>query len=417
MRLKLLIMNLIYIVVSGVCIFLLLTQVFINLTLGYTISRESFKNAVGTALQINTNEVIDEKGVELKLNVKLTSKMCFETALKNDPYPYVKENIIDKNIDEIAATIREPLSRIDKLATIKAVSVQVKASIYLDIYEVDPSANRDSLATSVGITDEYIDGISEAFYDKFSADNATYSESMVTIYTSFEEMYLKLATENVLFVAKAVDISKKSELDEQMATPLKYLGWLGDDNKILGEDSSLCTLIGKIFGIESSESNPHTSEPLFVKKLNSEQKESSSRFADLVKDLIYEKIDPAGNTTGLVFRIIGFIHIFVVVAWGLLALFCIIKSLFKNPGIFIGLFFWLNFIIELFLGIIFVFVIPLLRNVVGLIPIIGVQIATFIKPFTISIVSSTTIPFFCSLGIALSMLLYGRWKRKRKDEI
>ena len=416
MRLKLIIMNIIYVIVSGVALLFLFTQAFFNINLGYTITRDSFKNVVGSGMESYVNEVIDEKGVNLKISIKVTSKMCFSTGLGGNSYANVKENILDQNIEDIAATVREPLSKLDKVATIKGVSISIKGSIYADIKDVDPTADPKTLTESAGITDEYIDSISEAFYNKIIEKNATYSGSMTLIYDAFDEMYKMLASKNALFLLKVVDINKRNDLDSSISTPLKLFGWMDDSNTLLTEDDSLCTLIGKIFGLGDVNTSHGDSEPLLLKSPESEEKDSS-HFASLIKQLLYEKMDPVGDTIGLVFTIISYVYLFLVAAWILFALFCIIKSLFKNPGIFLGLFFGLNFFISIVIGILFVFVVPLLRNFVGIIPIIGQTIATFIKPFTIAISSGTTVAAFCLLGISLSMIIYGHWKKKRRDEI
>ena len=417
MRLKLIIMNIIYVVVSGVCLFFLLTRPFLNINMGYTISRETFKSLVGDSLGIDTNEVVDEKGIKLDMNISLTSKVCFETALQNDPYPYVKSNIIDSNLDSIAATIRDPLAKLDKLATTKALSVKMKISIYTDIATVNPSANQTELATSAGITDDYLDGISNSFIEDLNKEGAVFATIMTNIYDAFDAMYDELATKDSSFAGMDVDNDKKHSLDSDFSEPLEYLGWIDGERMVLGEDESLCVLLGKVLKLSNNnESHSGDAEPLLAHKLNAEQQETS-HFAELVKELVYSNIDQAGSTIGLVFRIIGFVHIFIVAAWGLLALFCLLKSLFKNPGIFFGLIYWLNLIIQVFLGIVFVFVVPLLRNFVGMIPLIGTTIAEFIKPFAISIASSTTIPAFCTLGIFITSFIYRHWKRKRKDEI
>ena len=417
MRLKLIIMNIIYVVVSGVCLFFLLTRPFINIGMGYTISRETFKTVAGDTLGIDTNEIIDEKGIKLDIRVNLSSKVCFETALQNNPYPYVKENILDKNLDNIAATIREPLAKLDRIATTKALSVQMKISIYTDIATINPSANAAELATSAGITDEYLDGISTSFIDDLNGESAVFSTIMSSIYDAFDSMYDELAKKDASFASTNVTSEKRNSLDKDIAEPLEYLGWIDEDSTILGEDESLCVLLAKVLNLDNKEqAHSGDAEPLLAPRFNAEQQDTS-HFAQLVKELIYANIDEVGSTIGLVFRIIGFVHIFIVAAWGILALFCILKSLFKNPGIFFGLIYWLNLIIQIVLGIVFVFVVPLLRNVVGMIPLIGATIAEFIKPFTISIASSTTIPAFCTLGIFITSFFYRHWKRKRKDEI
>lgn len=411
-------MNLIYVIVSGVCLFFLLTQNFISITLGYTVSRDIFKDKIGNSLGIEASEVIDEKGVKLNLNLKLSSKLCFETAFKNDTYPFVKENIIDKNLEDIAATIREPLLKIDKIATTKAVTAKVASSIYSDILSITPSANAQDVANDAGITTDYMLTVSEAFFNKIVEKDTDFSNCMQNMYTSFETMYDMLETKNAAYAVLTVDSTKRSELSDQIAEPLKTLGWVDSGKTLLTEDDSLCTLLDKLLGLNSSGDSGSNggSEPLLAPSLTAEEN-NSSKFADLIKDLVYSKIDTAGNIVGWVFRIIGFVHIFVVAAWGILALFCVIKCLFKNPGIFFGLIFWLNFIIQLFLGIIFVFVVPLLRNVVGIIPVVGKNIATFIQPFGLSIASSTTITAFCAVGVFITSFIYRHWKRKRKDEI
>lgn len=422
-------MNVIYLVVSAVCAFFLLTRPFIDLTLGYNVSPQTFQEIIGNSLgeNVDARDIVGADGITLNMKLSLTSQMCIDSATKPDTYEYVKTTVLDENVAQIAESVKTPLANLNKESVLIATKLKVKALILKDIATTLPGEDANTVAADAGITDTYISNFSKEFFTKLQDEETDFATDMAVFYDAFEEMYHeKLGASHAEYTTKPVSNATKTELNNEIKEPLVFLGWFdGDTDEFLGEENALCSLLGKILGADSTPSGEEgepgdtSAEPLLAARLNAEEEEpqEESKFVSMVKSLLYDKIDQFGSNVGLVFKIIGFVHLFVLGAWALLGVFCILKSLFKNPGIFFGFFYWINLIIQLIVGILLVYALPYILMGLGYIPVVGPIVKTFTSSLSLSLVTSMTITAFCSLGIFLTSFIYKHWKRKRKDEI
>ena len=96
MRLKLIIMNIIYLAVSVACAFILYTQPFINLNAGYLLSRDNLAMALGHEIadNIDLDSIIDSEGAQLEISLLIPGDKGIQCALNQDPLGYTKENIV-----------------------------------------------------------------------------------------------------------------------------------------------------------------------------------------------------------------------------------------------------------------------------------------------------------------------------------
>ena len=422
MRLKLIIMNIIYLAVSVACAFILYTQPFINLNAGYLLSRDNLAMALGHEIadNIDLDSIIDSEGTQLEISLLIPGDKGIQCALNQDPLGYTKENIVKPSVAKFSKSLEGPLVNVSEKLTTAIHSVAIRAILIKQMLEYQPTIDANTYLTEVNQTKDSFDTFATTLGDTIYPGGTSFDDLIDEIVAKYNNIYTQVAANHVEFAAKAVTSEERTYLETEERNIFIQLGLLEGEMPTFKSSIAVVTAVLEfITGQRESFPIPTVQgegpEPLLANREISESE--SEQVQGVLQNFVYNLLDHYAQTATIVIRVVGYIEIFMIGAWLLLGLFCIFKSIFKNPGIFFGLIFFLNFILQLILGLLLTFGIRYLPPLLGNVPVIGPTITGIFGAFTFNISTSILITALFSLGVFISSFIYKHWKKKRKEEI
>ena len=418
MRLKLIVMNILYVAASVVAILMFFFKPYIDAGVTYKLTPDVIEKIIEPYLpdEIDAKEVVGESGVNLKLTTKITSKMGISCALSKNPLDYAEKNVIAPNVKEIAKSVQEPLVELTDNLLSTLNTVRMYSLIVQNIHEFDPLSDPTSLMNEANYTTTIfrneIDTIGKSYiYPGLS----TVDDIATRIGNKFNEIYDAIAVHHVEFIAKSTTPSEEQAIANQIKSLFgTFEMYNSSDNSIKSSINAIISTL-KMATKTKSATSDSGAEPLLSHREISEAE--TEEFNESLYDFVCGLLEDNASQASISIRITGIVLLFMMGCWALLGIFCIIKSFFKNPGIFLGLLFYTNLIIQVVLGLVITFGLKFLPQFVGNIPVIGQTITKFVGPFTINIKTSATIPALIALGVLITGFLYGHWKRKLKEDL
>lgn len=315
----------------------------------------------------------------------------------------INNDIIAKNVDEMADILHEPIDLITDYSIRSVIKSTVKAEITKQVDEASKKYNSTSTAEEimdeVGMDDAYFTKFSNSLYDSANKDGATIDSVSDVLYAQIDDALAK-AEESGLVDNSGFTQSKKGEIQNNLLSVLNEL-------KLVNEDGTL-KKISQVSYIYLStylkqQLNGKVNDPA---TLEQKADEDLPNYTDRLlcvfvttqmPDMFYNIVSYV--SLGLFIGLIVF-----SVIWIFLFVWTLIRTFTKKPWTFFGPIFWIVGLLQVVLGLgltVFCkFILPTMK-----LPIQGLPIKSFIiAPRTYALIPS--ILYLTCILIAIVYLVF-----------
>ena len=315
----------------------------------------------------------------------------------------INNDIIAKNVDEMADILHEPIDLITDYSIRSVIKSTVKAEITKQVDEASKKYNSTSTAEEimdeVGMDDAYFTKFSNSLYDSANKDGATIDSVSDVLYAQIDDALAK-AEESGLVDNSGFTQSKKGEIQNNLLSVLNEL-------KLVNEDGTL-KKISQVSYIYLStylkqQLNGKVNDPATLEQKTDEDLPNYTDrllcvfVTTQMPDMFYNIVSYV--SLGLFIGLIVF-----SVIWIFLFVWTLIRTFTKKPWTFFGPIFWIVGLLQVVLGLgltVFCkFILPTMK-----LPIQGLPIKSFIiAPRTYALIPS--ILYLTCILIAIVYLVF-----------
>ena len=362
--------------------------------------------------QFNIVELIGTDSIQVR--IKFTLDAGGITRNMDGKKEKINNEIVVKNVDEIADILHEPIDLITDYSIRAVIKSTVKDEITKQVEEARQKYNSTSTAEEimdeVGMDDAYFTRFSNALYDSANKDDATVDSVSNVLYGQIDEALAK-AEESGLVDNSGFTQDKKAVIQNNMVQILNELQLVNGDGtlKKISQVSYIYLssyLKGQLNGKVADQT-----------ELEQKTSEAAPDYTDRLLGIFVVTLMPDAFYNIVGYVSLGlFIGLFVFAAtWIFLLGWTLFKTLTKKPWTFFGPWFWLAGVLQLVLGlgltVVCKFMLPRMKLPLNGLPIKSVIIA----PRTYALVPS--ILFLVSILLAIAYaILRAEAKRQYKEQ-
>ena len=291
----------------------------------------------------------------IQVRVKFSLDYGGVTKTMNGDHEIINNDILAKNVDEIIGIIHEPVDLITELAIRNFLKTVVTQEITFAVDDArnkyaaqygEPESSTEEIMDEVGMNEAYFDNFSYVLYNSANSEGAT-TDSVETVLYEQIDSALAIAEDSGMVDTTSFSEAKKADLKEY------FISVLGDMN-LVEDDGYHIRPIGMISYYYMID---YLKGELDGKIPNSElAQKSGENIPDYSNRLLNEFIITMMPNT--VYQVVGyiclgiFIGIFIfAIAWGLLFVITLLKTLTRKPWTVFGFWFWPLGSLQLFLGL------------------------------------------------------------------
>ena len=247
MKLKIIICNFIYLLISAAVIVSYAIFPLVSVKVDMTITASALEKMLGDQEEfkdVDMNEVAGD-GIPLKIEIKTTSLDVLAAIVTKDSETYVKETVIGKNVDKTVTAIEPALSQVVSGVAKSVAKTETKNQVKSSLNDyLLPGEDAEEYMNKAGLDDEYFADAADEFYDAFTEDGATVDSLSEVVANKVNDAIDKLYESDPLKFAalKVAGVDKetiKSELNENLD---KY-GLIDEDGNILDVSKVLAKLL------------------------------------------------------------------------------------------------------------------------------------------------------------------------------
>lgn len=334
---KLRIMNIVYLIFSGVAVFWYSLNFiqpdkapFLKFGIEAELTQEnsgalveSFVNGIDG---LTAEDIFAEGPLTIQADVSIKNQMLVDVWQTSDATSFVDNTIIQPNVDSLVEQLKPTLNRVVKSSAKAAVKTQVEEQLkdtigpgedlYAKLAISDPSLTSEQLSTDIGnVIDELL---------KEDATLDSVNSTLTETYNKYSE---------ALGSPTKTEAEMKTELEET----LNSLHALNEDGSI-DMDKALAYFLESAFGSESDKTGDgETSTALhraLMHMFSEEASESESEIAKTIKNKINESLTPemkSGIAIG--FKVAGIVLALFILGWAIKLLQCILGFFISKPYI------------------------------------------------------------------------------------
>lgn len=315
----------------------------------------------------------------------------------------INNDIIAKNVDEMADILHEPIDLITDYSIRSVIKSTVKAEITKQVDEASKKYNSTSTAEEimdeVGMDDAYFTKFSNSLYDSANKDGATIDSVSDVLYAQIDDALAK-AEESGLVDNSGFTQSKKGEIQNNLLSVLNELKLVNEDGtlKKISQVSYIYLSTYLKQQLNGKVNNPATLEQKTDEDLPNYTDRLLCVFVTTqMPDMFYNIVSYV--SLGLFIGLIVF-----SVIWIFLFFWTLIRTFTKKPWTFFGPIFWIVGLLQVVLGLgltVFCkFILPTMK-----LPIQGLPIKSFIiAPRTYALIPS--ILYLTCILIAIVYLVF-----------
>lgn len=224
MKLKIIICNFIYLLISVAVIVSYAVFPLVSVKVDMNITASALEKMLGDQEEfkdVDMNEVAGD-GIPLKIEIKTTSLDVLEAIVTKDSETYVKETVIGKNVDKTVTAIEPALNRVVSGVAKSVAKTETKNQVKSSLNDyLLPGEDAQEYMDKAGLDDEYFSAAADEFYDAFTEDGATVDSLSEVVANKVNDAIDKLYESDPLKFAalKLAGVDKKtikSELNENL---------------------------------------------------------------------------------------------------------------------------------------------------------------------------------------------------------
>jgi len=406
-------LNIIYMAIAAAAITIYFTVPFVNVTADVVISKNEIttllKNIEG-AEKVSVNDIFKEnEKVEASLGMNLAPAVVFKayTAEADD---IVEEEFINKNVDSVMESLKQPIYRVSEALLKMAAKETVKEE--LNKYGVDIGS----------LTDEDIDNAVDQILDAIKEDGATVDSIVDEVEKQVEDL-IKTAT------GEDVDIDTE-ELKDKVEEELDKMGAISEDGTIENiEDLTSALLYDILTGMDKEKEEEEeevapapyilrADEPAQDKTVKEKAAEVNDLLAQQIKDKLPSQFAVVSSSVfkGMLFTLIIFIG-----SWLFLFIFTLART-FRRKKCYTTLnaVFWVIGVLQIVSGIGLIILsknaFKLITNITQITGSSGMGLTMF-ESMTFTLTSSAYIPGILVIALIPLSIVYHVFKKKLKRQI
>lgn len=399
MKLKIIICNFIYLLISAAVIVSYAVFPLVSVKVDMNITASALEKMLGDQEEfkdVDMNEVAGD-GIPLKIEIKTTSLDVLEAIVTKDSETYVKETVIGKNVDKTVTAIEPALNRVVSGVAKSVAKTETKNQVKSSLNDyLLPGEDAQEYMDKAGLDDEYFSAAADEFYDAFTEDGATVDSLSEVVANKVNDAIDKLYESDPLKFAalKLAGVDKetiKSELNENLD---KYglvdeNGNISDVSKVLakllksalsdgnkdGNQDKTAKASKNVFGTASAaqvrqkdtalydysgecigKATPYDGETTGGGSVETGETDGSGNteedLAETLKGIIYEKIpESVIPAVALAFKISAYACAVILCIWVLFAVLLAFKSFSDYPGLPVHLIFAITGAVQFAMGL------------------------------------------------------------------
>ncbi len=459
MKLKIIICNFIYLLISVAVIVSYAVFPLVSVKVDMNITASALEKMLGDQEEfkdVDMNEVAGD-GIPLKIEIKTTSLDVLEAIVTKDSETYVKETVIGKNVDKTVKAIEPALNRVMSGVAKSVAKTETKNQVKSSLNDyLLPGEDAQEYMDKAGLDDEYFSTAADEFYDAFTSDGATVDSLSEVVANKVNDAIEKLYESDPLkFSAlKLAGVDKetiKTELNENLD---KYglvdeKGNILDVSKVLakllksalsdgnkdGNQNGTTTTSKKVFGTLSAAQAMQKDTALYnysgecIGEITPYDGETTGGggsvetgetdgsvnteedLAETLKEIIYEKIpESVIPAVALAFKISAYACAVILGIWVLFAVLLAFKSFSDYPGLPVHIIFAITGAVQFIMGLGFT-ILAFAPKILNKIPQVAEAMNTF-GTLKIAAFSSTII----AMSAFIFMFFFGFYYKHLKNE-
>lgn len=344
--LKIKLMNVIYLIISAFAAAWLVITPFVTVGIQGEITKESglITEEMCADMGTSLDDLFAEGGIPIDVAVEINNQMLIDVWKAEDAEAYVKNDVIQVNVDKIVENLEEPLNKVVKSAAKGMITdivedeLKKKLGENQDLYTELAKSNlsQEDVAESVG-----------KVVDKLTEEGATFTAVSETLTTEYNKYLVALDPEAT---PKTVE-----EMKSEMQESLQEFGLLAEDGETINDISDVIgDLIASLLGGGSGEtSEPSSAVAYKLLKPFGEEASEENDLAKVLCDIINEKIEPFIDYIVLGVKGASIAVAAFILGWALKVLRVLIKFFAKKkPYINGGPIFFITGFVQLILAIV-----------------------------------------------------------------
>lgn len=458
MKLKIIICNFIYLLISVAVIVSYAVFPLVSVKVDMNITASALEKMLGDQEEfkdVDMNEVAGD-GIPLKIEIKTTSLDVLEAIVMKDSETYVKETVIGKNVDKTVTAIEPALNRVVSGVAKSVAKTETKNQVKSSLNDyLLPGEDAQEYMDKAGLDDEYFSAAADEFYNAFTEDGATVDSLSEVVANKVNDAIDKLyESDQLKFAAlKLAGVDKetiKSELNENLD---KYglvdeNGNISDVSKVLakllksalsdgnkdGNQDETAKTSKNVFGTASAaqvrqkdtalydysgkcigEITPYDGETTGGGSVETGETDGSGNteedLAETLKGIIYEKIpESVIPAVVLAFKISAYACAVILGIWVLFAVLLAFKSFSDYPGLPVHIIFAITGAVQFIMGLGFT-ILAFAPKILNKIPQVAEAMNTF-GTLKIAAFSSTII----AMSAFIFMFFFGFYYKHLKNE-
>ena len=467
MKLKIIICNFIYLLISAAVIVSYAVFPLVSVKVDMNITASALEKMLGDQEEfkdVDMNEVAGD-GIPLKIEIKTTSLDVLEAIVTKDSETYVKETVIGKNVDKTVTAIEPALNRVVSGVAKSVAKTETKNQVKSSLNDyLLPGEDAQEYMDKAGLDDEYFSAAADEFYDAFTEDGATVDSLSEVVANKVNDAIDKLYESDPLKFAalKLAGVDKKtikSELNENLD---KY-GLVDENGNILDVSKVLAKLLKSalsdgnkdgnqddpaktsknVFGTASAAQvrqkdtvlynysgecigkvTPYDGETTGGGSVETGETNGSGNteedLAETLKGIIYEKIpESVIPAVALAFKISAYASAVILGIWVLFAVLLAFKSFSDYPGLPVHLIFAITGAVQFIMGLGFT-ILAFAPKILNKIPQVAEAMNIFgtlkIAAFSSTIIAMIAFIFMFFFGFYYKHLK-NEYKRRMKEPV
>lgn len=467
MKLKIIICNFIYLLISAAVIVSYAVFPLVSVKVDMNITASALEKMLGDQEEfkdVDMNEVAGD-GIPLKIEIKTTSLDVLEAIVTKDSETYVKETVIGKNVDKTVTAIEPALNRVVSGVAKSVAKTETKNQVKSSLNDyLLPGEDAQEYMDKAGLDDEYFSAAADEFYNAFTEDGATVDSLSEVVANKVNDAIDKLYESDPLKFAalKLAGVDKetiKSELNENLD---KY-GLVDENGNILDVSKVLAKLLKSALSDGNKDGNqddpsktsknvsgtasaaqvrqkdtvlynysgecigkvtPYDGETTGGGSVETGETDGSGNteedLAETLKGIIYEKIpESVIPAVALAFKISAYASAVILGIWVLFAVLLAFKSFSDYPGLPVHLIFAITGAVQFIMGLGFT-ILAFAPKILNKIPQVAEAMNIFgtlkIAAFSSTIIAMIAFIFMFFFGFYYKHLK-NEYKRRMKEPV
>ena len=312
---------------------------------------QSFSKFVPQTQYSDQIKIVDSLGTEtIQFGIKFSLNVGEIPQVMNGNRDNINNKIISQNIDEITATLREPVNLITDFSVKSIIKSTVKTEITKQIEEsrkkFGSASTAEEIMDDVGMDDAYFTKFTFELYNAMDADDATIDSVNDTLYHQIDDALAK-AEESGMVDNSGFTQEKKVEIKNNLTKVLTDMKLVEEGGKLkkISHISYYYLALYLKDAMKNKYANPS--------ELEQNSGEALTDYSDRLLKLYVFTQTPDGFYQGVGYVSLGlFIGIFVFAfIWLLLFIITLSKTFSKKPWTIFGPWYWIVGSLQLVLGL------------------------------------------------------------------